>query len=1036
MKTMLSDYQRGRITPQILAHLIDGLAQAGRFEELAVIIESPKWLRAHKAHDLLMLLNLADVERGLTIAEEKGKAGLPWLVGWSLLDGFLRSRISLIPEESFMALVRLGQVDRAERLLSLQTVDWFKQRVSLKIAKYFQEQGDFEASQRFLKQSITIALAYQIEAAQKVALEGIVQFLISIGDNETLDSARHLIGESQLSPQGMISLSTQIAEGYANIGNAVQARDILDLSLQRTQLIRDCLLRANELVTIAVALSNIGEKEHAQSVVKQAWADVEKSETRLSYHWLITLSSVVGAMVQVGEKEQAHEMIPQLLAYAGEETASPQMVYEKLGEHLTAAGDLEGLLMLYERLDQIEDEDDKETASIILQGYFEQSGYYDMTDELFSEFDDDSWHSRIWTARKSLKKGEDETGWRILMEVYSEIEQAEWEADAFTLRDLAEGLVEVGELGRARTLLPHIVTAPLSLDDDDDLEDYGAFDDDGLFNQEFFEIFSQLADEMEHASTTSLSSLESLIISTHAIEFLRDAYQSLQTDVEDAQAYAEAMGAIANIATQMNDFELAEQSLGNSLRAVPTIHRYDQVEAQVFYLNAMAIELHRSGLDDLAGEAIDRAMDVLRMSEHLSLELEQPTATLVQLLGEMGDVQRLHMFHKYIESSGSDDFFYHEKLVELARSFYKAGQQQKALIILRELLDKIVQSDDGLSGNLLNNLSLAMLEMGNVEGLETIMQILRGIPDAEERFILGASLSPSLLQANELEFHSEMIRWLTKVEPNNEWLLEPFAELVEYISKSHNEKALEQINDIAYRIFPRPDLHAIALAHIAVGYYTLGFSEKVQSILRTAYLTAQISTEKKGKRLHALVEVANAIVRTGGTEDAISILRQLFDTPCPSADELLDPEVFDKILQIIVTLKNEELLQLVSDIVLSDNPVDPDDSYLAIASAQARLKGDRKGLIWAWKIMEEVSEHELYRGDLMKELGKFIAEDDWTEDEMISFIAESLRWARIRGQSGILWHIGALSPIFGKLNIVPQIWQKIKDVESLLHVNI
>jgi hypothetical protein len=261
---------------------------------------------------------LTDVGLAIAAAEEVGKAGLPDLIGLSLLSGSLASLESAVPLPALRALVLLGDTERALRLLLLMTDPEKQARAYWELAFLLWQRDQHDLARTSLERSLPAVARIRRLFAQRDAVGNTALLAGVFGMRNVLppllDLAVRLVADS---PYLGASALGDVASYFAVWGEEQRAREAARSAADAANGILDAAetdLRqlAGHLVPetyadVARGLLAVGEREEARLLLRRA-LDVLDRYARFKGH-LEKLDPLLEALAEAADHEGLHEAL-------------------------------------------------------------------------------------------------------------------------------------------------------------------------------------------------------------------------------------------------------------------------------------------------------------------------------------------------------------------------------------------------------------------------------------------------------------------------------------------------------------------------------------------------------------------------------------------------------------------------------------------------------------------------------------------------------------------------------------------------------
>ena len=292
------------------AYLSWHMAKAGEFEALGRLIEDRGWYAAQRARDPSRRAYARDVERALEVAEGRGVAGVPAVVGWSLLYGTLGTLATQVPVGAMEVMARLGEGEQALRYAELITDPKRQAEAYRRIGL-----AAWERTGRRTDQVMKEALDRALAAAERIrdtddraqALTAVAQALAQGEEFDRALAAAKRIEDDWRRVQALIAVAQALAQG----GARERARQALDRALAAAKRIESNRYGAQALTAVAQAMTQVGEQEQARQALDRALAAAERIEK--DWRRAQALTAVAQALAQVGDKDQARQALARAL---------------------------------------------------------------------------------------------------------------------------------------------------------------------------------------------------------------------------------------------------------------------------------------------------------------------------------------------------------------------------------------------------------------------------------------------------------------------------------------------------------------------------------------------------------------------------------------------------------------------------------------------------------------------------------------------------------------------------------------------------
>ena len=385
-----------------LRYLSHHLVQAGMFNELAALIESPSWYAARRdrKYDSSRRPFAEDVKRALEMAEARVKGegqvdALSLVIAWSLLYATERTFATNVPVEALEAMVILRQFERALDYAALITEPKQQFEAYRRIGWHLYEQGKKEKAKEILHRAL--------EATKKI-----------------------------LDEENRIKALIAVADTIAQIGDEGRARETLGRALKIAEKIGDPIWRAPALVAVAGAFTQVGDEEHARGALHSALEAAEKIDLA-NYH-AKALADVAGALALVGDEEHAKDGLDRAL-----KTAKKVRSANDRTEALTAVAKALAQVGNYEHV--------LKTAKKIRSANARAKALTDVAKALAQVGDEEHAKNALDSALKTAKK----------------IRSANARAKALT--DVAKALAQVGDEEHAKNALDSALKTAKKIDD-------------------------------------------------------------------------------------------------------------------------------------------------------------------------------------------------------------------------------------------------------------------------------------------------------------------------------------------------------------------------------------------------------------------------------------------------------------------------------------------------------------------------------------------------------------------------------------------
>jgi hypothetical protein len=925
-------------------HLISHLVQAGMFAELETLIERRDWYLSQREYDPSRHTYARNVERAIAAAEEQALAGVPAVVGWSLLYGTVTSLATDVPVEALEALALTGEIEQALRYAELISEPYQQTEAYWRIG----QRGGTEAWEALMRAMSMVERIVDHEARTKARTE-VAGALVQAGRVEQALGMVENINERDELYTAAEELMAAVARSLIELGEVARALDVsvrirweaplveilamlapalvrlndrngLARAFERAKQMEHHLSRAKALATVGVALSQVGDKKAARSALTEAQLSIKKDEKEFSLddsNKAKALASVGVAFAQIGNAETAQTTLAQAMSVAmqaGDWSTEEKTRDEERAKALAAVavalaqvGDWEGLDQALGELMQIPYGYRRDNALVTVAGALAQVGKVDQALVTAGEISTGESQTKVWAAiATTFTKAGDRDGLNQLLEV---VKQIRWEADRMkALKTVAASFARIGDqLGVANVI-------------------------------------------------------------------------SAAEEMHDERAQLEALAAISVVLAQMEDRDKARSLLARVLAGAELIgHQASLVKALVATAPALAQVGDREG--------IAHALQIAEQLKDNELRA-QALAALAPALAQVGDregVKHTLTMAEQFKGSNSDLDLLAEVLAALAPALAQVGDREgvkRALTMVEQLLEEKDPRVSGLSAEALAALALALAQVGDRELLTHTLMVVEQLEVDVLRAIALVGMAPALARIGDREGLGRVLQMALELIDHDYYIYyhyhaEALAAIALILAQTGDQESvahallrIEQLEDdhasadalaaLAPALAQLKDQKGLARAITKVEQFENHFASADalaalapalaeirdrNGLARALQLAVELGHDRS--RATPLAALAPALARIGDREGLARALRIAMQMGYDDLNKALPPVVGALVL---VGERDRALKALLTKKISKTYPW---KSLIAVATTLAS-KGDRTGLIRAWEAIEQI----------------------------------------------------------------------------------
>ncbi|WP_152918101.1 ATP-binding protein, partial [Ardenticatena maritima] len=437
------------VSPYLLHYASVHFQQIGDLESLSQLIETPAWYRASRTYDPSRHLFAADVERALTMAEERVPTGavdtLPQVVAWSLLYATVRTLATNVPLEALEAMVLLGEHERALRYAALitdpeQQADAYR-RMALTLLTHDVPNATARARQ-ILQNALAAAEKIERYRDRAHALATIAQAFVQLGDtNHALAVAEKIEDDDKR------------AHALANIAQVLAQAGDTNHALAVAEKIERYRYRAHALANIAHAFAQLGATNHARQTLQIALAVAEKIED--DYTRAHALANIAQVLAQAGDINDALAVAEKI-----EDDYTRAHALANIAQVLAQAGDTNHALAAAEK---IEFDFFRAHALANIAQVLAQAGDTNHALAVAEKIEDDYTRAHALTNIAQVLAQAGDTNHALA--VAEKIERYRDRAQA--LANIAQAFVQLGDTNHARQTIQIALAVAEKIEDDD-----------------------------------------------------------------------------------------------------------------------------------------------------------------------------------------------------------------------------------------------------------------------------------------------------------------------------------------------------------------------------------------------------------------------------------------------------------------------------------------------------------------------------------------------------------------------------------------